>query len=119
MPKLSAFYPRPNEKYLSFNWIEYVSPDHETAVDDLRESIPLDVGKDDRFVVFNVADVMESILAKANSPSVRFCPKCDNPSHVAIDWDELHKYHQQLAAELHTLVNSENVYPGREKQPAE
>ena len=119
-PKLSAFYPRQSEDYLSFNWIEHFSPDHETAVDKIRDSIPLSVREGDRFVVLNVADVMESILAGgARSPSVRFCPKCNNPSHVAIDWEELHKYHHLVAAELHTLVNSENVYPGRKKQPAE
>ena len=111
---MSAFYPRLDEDYLSFNWIEYYSPDHENAIDEVRDSIPLSVGKCDKFVVLNVSEVIEAILeGGGQSPSVRFCPKCDNPSHVAIDWEELHKYHQSVAAELHTLVNSENVYSGR------
>ena len=112
---MSAFYPRNSEDYLSFNWIEYHAPDHETAIDEIRDTIPLTLNERDRFVVLNVADVVESILAGGgHSPSVRFCPTCDNPSHVATAWEELHKYHQLVAAELHTLVSSEDVYPGKQ-----
>ena len=116
-PKVSAFYPRQSEDYLSFNWIEYHAVNHETAIDGIRDSIPLTKHEDDKFVVLNVAEVMESILAGGGqSPSVRFCPKCNNPSHVATDWEELHKYHQLVAAELQTLVNnSENVYLGTKR----
>ena len=112
---MSAFYPRESEDYLSFNWIEYHAPNHEAAIGEIRDSIPLTVRERDRFVALNVAEVMESILTGGGrSPSVRFCPKCNNPSHVATAWEELHKYHQLVAAELHTLINSEDVYPGKQ-----
>ena len=114
LPKVSAFYPRVSENYLSFNWIEFHAQCHVNAINRIRDTIPLSIHKDDKFVVLNVSEVLESILASdGRSPSVRFCPEDNSPSHVAVAWEELHRYHQLVAAELHTLVNSANVYPGR------
>ena len=114
-PKVNAFYPRVGEDYLSANWIEWHDPDHETAVDQIRNLIPLTIDNRSRFVVLNVGDIMTSIEAgEGLVPSVRYCPQCDNLSHVAISWDDLVHDYQLVAAELYTLISSENTYPGQE-----
>ena len=113
-PKVNAFYPRKGENYLSGNWIEFHDPDHDTAVDEIRNIIPLEVDERSRFVVLNVGEILESIVAGAGrSPSVRFCPGCGNPSHVAIAWEDLVHDYQSVAAELYTLISSTNIYPGK------
>ena len=113
-PEVRAFYPRPGETYLSANWIECHDPDHDTAVDAIRSAIPLEIDDRSKFVVLNVEDVLASIEAGDGlSPSVHFCPQCDNPSHVAIAWEDIVHDYQSVAAELFTLVTSMNIYPGK------
>ena len=113
-PKVDAFYPRTGEDYLSANWVEYHDPDHEVAVDEIRNVIPLNIDRRSRFVVLNVGDILASIEAgEGLSPSVRFYPTRNNPSHVSISWEDLVYDYQLVAAELYTLISSENTYPGQ------
>ena len=113
-PQMSAFYPRQNEDYLSTNWIEYHAQDHDVAVRAIRDSIPLTLTVGGRFVVLNVGKVIDSIAQGGGlCPSVRFCPQCDNPSHVALAWEDMAENHQSVAAELFALIASENIYLGK------
>ena len=112
--KNEAFYLRPSEEYLSANWIEYYAQDHETAVNIIRDAIPVSVSRSDKFVVLNVSDIIDSIReGGGESPSVVFCPECNNPSHVAIAWDDMVQNQQMVASELLTLITSQNTYPRR------
>ena len=112
--KNEAFYLRPSEQYLSANWIEYYAHDHETAVSIIRDAIPVSVSRGDKFVVLNVGDIIDSIReGGGESPSVLFCPGCNNPSHVAIAWDAMVQNQQMVASELLTLITSQNTYLGR------
>ena len=111
-PKVSAFYPRLKEEYLSGNWLEYYTGDRETAVNKIIDSIPLDLSEDDRFVVLQVDEILDSIHAGGgHSPSVIFKPADNNPSHVAIGWDNWPQNSQTIASELLAKVTSEDIYP--------
>ena len=59
--KNEAFYLRPGEDYLSANWIEFYSQNHESAVNAIRDDIPVTVSRGDKFIVLNVRDIIDSI----------------------------------------------------------
>ena len=112
-PKVSAFYPRPKEEYLSGNWLEYYTGDRETAVNKIIDAMPLDLSDKDRFIVLQVDEILDSIhTGGGHSPSVIFKPENDNPSHVAIGWDNWPQNNQTIASELFAKVTSKDIYPG-------
>ena len=113
-PKVEAFYLKENEGYLSFNWIEFYNLERDNALNAIRNSIPFGVTIGGRFVVLNVGAVTDSIIEGGGfSPSVRFCPKSDNPSHVAIAWDNMVETHHMIAVELLALIDSEDIFLGK------
>lgn len=81
-----AFELRPDEPYLSVNWLEYFDGDHEQrikeAVNAFRKKFT--VGKKTVFGVAQVGKVKE--ICRANGTTVRlvYAPTTDHPSHVAI-----------------------------------
>ncbi len=116
--KNETFYLRSNEAYLSANWIEFHSQNHETAVNEIRDTLkafPITINRGDKFIVLNVDELIDSIIeGGGKSPSVTFCPVCRNPSHVAIAWEDMAQSQQMVASELLSLILSqpEDVYPG-------
>ena len=113
-PKVEAFYLREGEDYLSFNWIEFFDSDRVTAVNALRDCPPFGITIGGRFAVLNVGALIESIIEGGGlSPSVQFCPEPDNPSHVAVAWDDMLENHHMVAVELLALVNSGDIFPGK------
>ena len=113
-PKVSAFEPRPGEKYLSGNWLQYYSQDRDTGINKIRELIPIDVDKRDLFVVLEVDQILDAIsIGGGHSPSVTFKPDKENPSHVAMKWDDFPLNDHAIASELLIKVISKDVYPGK------
>ena len=113
-PKVSAFYPRENDDYLSSNWLEYHSPDRDVAVNSIRKVIPLKLTVGGRFVVLNVGEAIESIIeGGGRSPTISYAPEADNLSHASIWWEDILQNHQMVAAELHVLIVFQDIYPGK------
>ena len=113
-PKVSAFYLREGENDLSTNWLEYYSDDHDDAVNSIRDNFPLTLTVGGRFVVLNVGQALDSVANRgARSPNAEHTPEEGNPSHASIWWEDIHLNNQVFAAELHTLITSESIHPGR------
>ena len=71
VPKVSAFYARPDERYLSGNWLEYYSKDREIAISKIREHTSLTLHEGDRFVVLEVEQILDAIIiGGGHNPSV-------------------------------------------------
>ena len=115
-----AFFPRRGETYLSGNWLEYHSPDPDTAMKLLIGSLTtLGLNKDQRFVRLKVEDIVDSIVEYGGrDPSVVLKPKPGNPSHAAISWGNWPQNDQVFAAALllRALVNG--VYPAVDPNPS-
>ena len=110
-PKVSAFEPRPGEQYLSGNWLQYYSEDRDTGINKIRKCIPLTLDERDRFVVLEVDQILDAIfIGGGHSASVTFKPEEDNPSHVAMKWDDFPLNSQTIASELFTKVTSNDIY---------
>ena len=113
-PKVSAFYLREGENDLSTNWLEYYSDDHTDAVNTIRDNFPLTLTVGGRFVVLNVGQALDSVANRgARSATAKHTPAEGNPSHASIWWEDIHLNNQVFAAELHTLITSESIYPGK------
>ena len=113
-PTVGAFYPRPDEQYLSGNWLQYYSEDREVGIQKVTKKHPLTLSEEDRFVVLEVDQILDAILTGGgHSPSVTFKPDKGNPSHVAMKWDDFPLNNQIIASELLTKVTSKDVYPGK------
>ena len=78
--KNETFYLRSGENYLSANWIECHSQNHEIAVSEIRKTFkafPITISREDKFIVLNVGELIDSIReGGGKSPSVIFCPVC-------------------------------------------
>ena len=113
-PKISAFYLRPREDSLSVNWLDYFSPDRDLAMQSIRNTFPLRRSPNGRFAVLNVAKALDAIFhGGGKSASVTHTPdeESHNPSHASIRWDDMAGNHQEIAAELHSLLTSEDILP--------
>ena len=111
-PKVSAFYLRPHEDSLSVNWLDYFSPDRDLAMLSIRNTFPLRRSPNGRFAVLNVGKALDAILhGGGTSASITHTPDQDNanPSHASIWWDDMATNHQEIAAELHSLLTSQDV----------
>ena len=111
-PKVSAFEPRPGEKYLSGNWLQCYSEDRDTGINVIREVFPIkNCDQRERFVVLEVDQILDAIfIGGGHSPSVTFKPTGGNPSHVAMQWDDFPLNSQTIASELFTKVTSNDIY---------
>ena len=114
VPKVSAFYPRPGESYLSGNWLQYYSEDRDIAITKIRDHTSLTLHKDDRFVVLEVEQILDAMtIGGGHNPSVTFKPEDDNVSHAAMKWDDFPLNSQVIASELLTKVTSADIYPAQ------
>ena len=99
---------------MSGNWLQYYSEDREVGIQKVTKKHPLTLSEEDRFVVLEVDQILDAILTGGgHSPSVTFEPDKDNPSHVAMKWDDFPLNNQIIASELLTKVTSKDVYPGK------
>ncbi len=113
MPSALAFRLRPNEEYLSVNWLEHFgASDLNTAIVCLREVFlnkPYRLQSKARFAVLNVEAVKNAVReATKSEPSIKHLPSRNDPSHAGIlagTLDEL-----TIAVRLKTLVTPENVH---------
>ena len=113
-PKVSAFYLRSGEDALSTNWLEYYSSDRGKAVNSIRDNYALELTVGGRFVVLSVGEALDSVDNRgARSSKAIRTPEVGNPSHASIRWDDMELNHQVYAAELHALITSECIYPGK------
>lgn len=99
-----AFEHRPNEEYLSKNWLEYFGGTHQVNVQHCIAAVKTcrDTGTKTRFGVATVATVKR--LAQHNTKRVRivYAPNRDNASHAAvyIDLPVLPTVYEALALEF-------------------
>jgi hypothetical protein len=114
--QVGAFYPRPNEDYLSGNRLEFYSREWDTAISNIRTGTPLKPDKRNRIVVLQVTEILDSIMAgRGHAPAVTFKPKHDNQSHVSIGWENWGENDHDIANELFTKVTSERIYQAKIK----
>jgi hypothetical protein len=82
-----AFELRPDESYLSVNWLEYFDGDHEQrtkkAVNAFREKFS--VGKKAVFGIAQVGKIKEVCRANGTTVRIAYAPTADHPSHAAIN----------------------------------
>jgi hypothetical protein len=83
-----AFQLRPEEQYLSINWLQYYDGDRETqirlSVWAMRGSFAKPLGAKSAFAIGNVAEVKETCHAFGNRVRVVHEPEPNNPGHSAI-----------------------------------
>lgn len=87
-PSGPSFFLKPDEKFLSVNWLEYFdTQDQQAQITQVRQVIRLKLGAKAKFAVLNVAKVVDYV--KENGPDNRVLavlhePEEDNPSHSGI-----------------------------------
>ena len=95
--------------------MEYYSEDRDIGINKVRKYSPMNrLHEDDRFVVFEVDQILDAILiGGGHSPIVAFKPEDDNASHTAMKWDDFPLNSQTIASELLTKLTSKDIYPGK------
>lgn len=107
-PTGASFIMKPEEEYLSVNWLEYFGNIGRNAqIAQIREHINIKLAKSGLFAILNISDVVN--LIKDKSLTVLHEPENGDPSHSGI-----HGYdHEDLmVAELMAQTVS-GVYPAR------
>lgn len=86
----AAFELRPNEEYLSINWLENLKlSDRSSEINELRSVLQkkLTFGKNAKLTVLNVGEVFKNVFQKSGDRrKLRFLhePEPDDPSHSGI-----------------------------------
>lgn len=110
----SAFQLKPDEEYLSVNWLEYFGlQDVEQAIQRVRLAFQqkgYDVRKNGRFAVLSVDEVSRVIRQTFNrSLTIEHRPTCRDPSHAGISGYGVED--MEIAAELCLLLDDDDVHP--------
>lgn len=109
----SAFQLKPNEEYLSVNWLEYFGARNlEEAIQCVRLAFQrkgYGVSKNGRFAVLGVEEAL-TVVSQAHSCSlnIEHRPTDDDPSHSGIFGYHIEDI--EIASELSMLLNDEDVY---------
>ena len=114
LPTAAAFELRPNEDYLSVNWLEYLdSRNLAAAVERVRETFRRKgyrLRSNGRFAVVGVGAVQAAVTETAGRPGhVEHLPLEDDESHAGLfgyTADDL-----AVAVELRVLIQREHVHP--------
>ena len=114
IPMPAAFLPRPNEEYLSVNWLEYFSePTLDAAVDEVRRVFSQKgyrIVPNGRFAVLNIGAVKTASLDNVGRIlSIDHLPLSNDQSHAGLlgyTSDDL-----AVAIELAALVTQQDIYP--------
>ena len=117
MPAVTAFRPRPNENYLSVNWLEcFRTPDLVAAVDRVREVFRnknYEVKPGGRFAVLNVRVTKTTIFnAVKLMPRIEHMPSHDDASHAGIIIDTADEYTVAKALVEQVKRDPQNVHYG-------
>ena len=112
MPLASAFELRPQDGYLSVNWLEYWGePDLGVALGLVRGEIAVQAKADGRFAVLNVAEAKAAIdRLTGRRSSITHQPTLEMESHAGIFG--FSQSEREVAAELAMLVSLDDVHPG-------
>jgi len=121
-----AFQLRPEEDYLSVNWLEFYDGDRETqirlSVWEIRVSFKKPLGVKSAFAIGNVAQVKETCQAAGSRVRVVHEPEPNNPGHSGIRQllrDDLSLL-EALAADAFTeRVNNADIPPKPAGPPAD
>ena len=113
LPIVGAFLPRPNEEYLSVNWLEYLEPrDLDGAISEVRarfQSRGYRLKPSGRFVILNVGHCRESATRIQRQVQFERQPLEDDGSHAAIVGIREDDF--ALATEFTRLVGRRDIYP--------
>ena len=91
--------------------MQYYSKDRDIAISKIREHTSLTLHEGDRFVMLEVEQILDAIIiGGGHDPSVTFKPEDDNPSHVAMKWDDFPLNSHIIASELLTKMTSKDIY---------
>ncbi len=113
-PSGASFILKPDEEFLSVNWLEYFDvPDQQAQITQVRQVIRLNLGAKAKFAVLNVAKVVDYV--KENGPDNRVLavlhePEEDDPSHSGIHG---YRLEDDWVADLIAEV-IEEIYPARQ-----
>ena len=113
LPIVAAFLARPNEEYVSVNWVEYLDArDLPVAIGKVRAGFQrrgYSLRPNGRFVVLNVGSCKESATRVNQQVRFEHLPRDDDRSHagiVGIGEDDF-----AVAAEITRLVAPKDVHP--------
>ena len=111
LPAAAAFELRPQDQYLSVNWLEYWRlSDLGMALDRIRGEFDLRVSESGRFAVLNVSEVKAAVeKVTQRRPSITHQPTATMDSHAAVFGFFASDF--EVAAELAEIVAAENVFP--------
>ena len=111
LPSAAAFELRPQDQYLSVNWLEYWGlSDLGVALDRVREEFDLRVNENGRFAVLNVSEVKTAVdKVTQRRSSITHQPTANMESHAGVFGFLANDF--EVAAELAEIVRTENVFP--------
>ena len=113
LPIVGAFLPRPNEEYLSVNWLEYLATrDLDGAIKEVRARFQgrgYRLRLSGRFVILNVGYCKESATRIRRKVQFERRPLEDDDSHAAVLGIREDDF--ALATEFTRLVGRRDVYP--------
>ncbi len=117
MPTASAFMPKPEEDYLSVNWLEYFGKGNSTdAIEQVRKTFQsknYQLKRGGRFAVLNISAAKKAALeADDCALCINHLPVGDDPSHAGI-----FGYTSKdlaIAATLALLVTPQDVHPAKD-----
>ena len=109
LPSAAAFELRPQDQYLSVNWLEYWGlSDLGVALDRVRGEFDLRVNEKGRFAVLNVSEVKTTVeKVTQRRPSITHQPTATMESHAGVVGFFANDF--EVAAELAEIVRAENV----------
>ena len=111
LPSAAAFELRPQDQFLSVNWLEYWGqPDLVVALDRVRKEFHLQVREDGRFAVLNVSAVKLAIeRVTQRQSSVTHQPTVAMESHAGAFGFSSNDF--EVAVELARMAHPQDVFP--------
>ncbi len=110
-PSRASFMLRPDEEFLSVNWLEYFDlPDRQAQITQVRQVIRLKLQAKAKIAVLNVGGILDRIHRNsARVLAVLHEPEQDNPSHSGIHG---YTHEDDLVADL-IAEEVRETYPAR------
>lgn len=122
VPTFKAFRLRPNEQYLSFNWLEKIcvdagiEVDHKRAIQELEKAPPLEISAGQLWAVLGCETVSAAVRRAASVlPEIFPVPNSDNASHVGVAGYPA-RFNRDVAVELAKRIRRSDLYPITQKR---
>lgn len=111
-PSRASFMLRPDEEFLSVNWLQYFDlPDRQAQITQVRQAIRLKLQAKAKIAVLNVGGILNRVHRNSDRVlAVLHEPEQDDPSHSGIHG---YRHEDDLVADL-IAEEVRETYPARE-----